>query len=574
MRARGVSYVGAVSFVVFVCVLLVGDAAEVHAGQAEALIEQVLRDTRSAHAAAKELVARAKGLNDSPAVQVRLCEKAYECGMSSPLGYASALAALDILCEIAPGRASMWDARRLNVVRLRYLRCERKDKLAYGRAYVDVLLARAARHGRADRWSDAEKEYGKAYELARTLDLPEGTVIHERLREARLWIAIGEHLSGLKAALAKNPNDAKCRKQLVEMYLIDLDMPIEASRHLTDAIDPTMRKNVSLAAREASDRADADFATLGYWYRVLAGKTQTRLARVRLLVRARDNLTMYLEVHRANDLQRRDVVRTLTAIQAELKALGVRSTVPVPPPTVRVLTLELPKGQTMTFVRIMAGTFTMGSPETEPDREPREGPQRRVTLTTPFYMGVTEVTQGQYAAVMGKNPSKVKGRTNPVERVSWNNAVQFCKVLSRKTGQLVRLPTEAEWEYACRAGTTTAFGFGNDEKDFGAHAWYLDNAGRRTHPVGRKKPNPWGLYDMHGNVWEWCEDGYVNSYANVGVRDPKAPGAGGGGRVRRGGSFIANPKGCRAAHRRGTPRSRSSHYGGFRAVIMFRPPVE
>ena len=128
-----------------------------------------------------------------------------------------------------------------------------------------------------------------------------------------------------------------------------------------------------------------------------------------------------------------------------------------------------------------------------------------------FSIGVHEVTQSQYESVMGANPSYFKGANNPVEQVTWDDAVAFCAKLSSlpaevAAGRVYRLPTEAEWEYACRAGTTTAYSFGDDEKDLVTYAWFSDNSGQSTHAVGEKLPNGWGVYNMHGNVWEWCSD--------------------------------------------------------------------
>jgi len=174
----------------------------------------------------------------------------------------------------------------------------------------------------------------------------------------------------------------------------------------------------------------------------------------------------------------------------------------------------------MKLVLIRPGKFMMGSPDSEQGRESKEGPQHEVVITKPFYMGVTEVTQAQYEAVMGMNPSKFTGPTNPVEYVSWDDAVLFCRKLSEKTGKTARLPTEAEWEYACRAGTKTRFSFGDSDSVLGDYAWWESNCGGKTHPVGQKKPNPWGLYDMHGNVWEWCADRY-GSYSSGVSTDPQ-----------------------------------------------------
>ena len=179
----------------------------------------------------------------------------------------------------------------------------------------------------------------------------------------------------------------------------------------------------------------------------------------------------------------------------------------------------------MVLVPIPAGEFTMGSPESEKDRKDNET-QHLVKITKPYYLGAYEVTQEQYERVMGKNLSDSKGENKPVENVRWSEAVEFCRKLSEKEGVEYRLPTEAEWEYACRAGTSTAYSFGNDESQLGKYAWYRDNS-ISTHPVGELKPNTWGLYDMHGNVWEWCQDLYARGWkttcepwTRLAIRDP------------------------------------------------------
>ncbi|MHC5541803.1 formylglycine-generating enzyme family protein, partial [Singulisphaera rosea] len=184
----------------------------------------------------------------------------------------------------------------------------------------------------------------------------------------------------------------------------------------------------------------------------------------------------------------------------------------------------------MTFVSIPAGEFLMGSSASEQDAEFFEKPQHRVRITRPFHLGVTEVTQGQYRAVTGQNPSQFKGSDDlPVENVSWEDAVAFCKMLNEREkaqlgGDYYRLPTEAEWEYACRAGSTKRYSFGDDEAGLGEFAWFEANSKGKTHPVGEKRPNAFGLNDMFGNVWEWCQDWYDEDYyGQSGNADPLGP---------------------------------------------------
>ena len=165
---------------------------------------------------------------------------------------------------------------------------------------------------------------------------------------------------------------------------------------------------------------------------------------------------------------------------------------------------EITNSIRMKLVLIHPGSFTMGSPVTELDRKPNET-AHEVTLSQSYYLGANEVTQGEYEKVMGANPSNFKGSKNPVETVNWEDAVSFCKKLSempeeKAAGRSYRLPTEAEWEYACRTRSTTSYSFGETAESLGEYAWFGAGLEGKTHPVGLKKPNRWGVYDMHGNV--------------------------------------------------------------------------
>ena len=231
----------------------------------------------------------------------------------------------------------------------------------------------------------------------------------------------------------------------------------------------------------------------------------------------------------------------------------------------------------MKLVLIPKGIFMMGSPESEKGRVGNET-QHEVTISKDYYLGVYEVTQAQYEKMMGKNPSRFQGdnlrgdsANNPVEQVSWEDAVEFCKKLSdlpeeKKAGRIYRLPTEAQWEYACRAGSKTAYGFGEGSKSLGDYAWFGQNSNRQTHPVGEKKSNAWGLYDMHGNVWEWCSDWY-GQHPKGAVSDPVGPPQKAPARVFRGGSWYDDAEYCRSARRLGYFPSGRDDFG-FRVALI------
>jgi len=230
------------------------------------------------------------------------------------------------------------------------------------------------------------------------------------------------------------------------------------------------------------------------------------------------------------------------------------SSPPPPPAKLTPFTEKISKGITLEMVGLPAGKFLMGSPDSDPDAKSYEKPQHQVKINS-FAIGKYPVTQAQYEAVMGTNPSKFPNNPqNPVEKVSWDDAQAFCQKLSQITGKTYRLPTEAEWEYACRAGTTTRFYFGDDANQLGDYAWYDGNSQDKTHPVGQKRPNAWGLYDMSGNVWEWCEDNSHNNYIGA----PKDGSAwltnDNDYHILRGGSWYDFPNYCRSAIRNGNNR--------------------
>lgn len=238
-------------------------------------------------------------------------------------------------------------------------------------------------------------------------------------------------------------------------------------------------------------------------------------------------------------------------------------------PAEKKIVAELGGGVTMEMLLIPAGSFMMGSN----DGDSSEKPVHQVTISKPFWMGKTEVTQAQYKQIMGEAPSHFQGLENPVESVSWNDVVVFCKKLTereRQAGRLpegfeYKLPTGAQWEYACRAGSSTEYCFGDDVGRLDETAWYGDNSDKEAHPVAKKKPNAWGLYDMHGNVWEWCSDWY-GGYLPGSATDPQGADSG-TVRVLRGGCMLSLVSCCRSAERlRGAPSVTGSILG-FRVCL-------
>jgi formylglycine-generating enzyme required for sulfatase activity len=244
--------------------------------------------------------------------------------------------------------------------------------------------------------------------------------------------------------------------------------------------------------------------------------------------------------------------------------------------------------------------FNMGSPNEEPGRDPKSEPVHRVFLDKPFFMALHEVTVGQFKAFVDdakyqtdaessgkgsyeftadgkwkvnpkinwKNPGFEQKDDHPVVCVTWNDAMKFCAWLSKKEGKPYSLPTEAQWECCCRAGSGTKFYFGNDDRDLAQYAWYLENSDRKSHPVGQKKPNGWFFYDMGGNAWEWCRDWYSwDYYLKSPPINPTGPPKG-TQRILRGGGWTGNPRYCRSAHRWRLAPNTSNANVGFRVVQL------
>jgi formylglycine-generating enzyme required for sulfatase activity len=244
--------------------------------------------------------------------------------------------------------------------------------------------------------------------------------------------------------------------------------------------------------------------------------------------------------------------------------------------SIQILNLEMES--------IPEGSFMMGSPKTEEDGYEDERPQHKVKVPA-FMIGKYPITQAQWRVVatlpkvkinLKPDPSSFKGEDRPVEQISWLEAVEFCRRLSNHTRREYRLPSEAEWEYACRAGTTTAYSFGDKANELGEYAWYSENSESQTHPVGQKQPNAFGLYDMHGNVWEWCADDWHESYkgapkdSQIWIKDIKYYEDPETSKLLRGGSWYSDAWGCRSACRIGGHARLQNLNLGFRVVCVVR----
>jgi len=318
-----------------------------------------------------------------------------------------------------------------------------------------------------------------------------------------------------------------------------------------------------------------EVAVLSAWYFGIAQPEQRRLAE-----QQRQEEGLLAEVARLENARREaEQARRTGVVPASLRR-DTTTTTDGRSITISDLNLEL--------VPISAGRFAMGSTKGGAD----EQPMTQVEITRPYWLGKTEVTQGQWEAVMGSNPSSFKGATRPVENVSYDDAVEFCRKLTEReraagrlpSGYEYTLPTEAQWEYACRAGTTTAYSWGNEfelgrcnvENDPGSsetkNVATFERRGLPTDstmPVGQFAANAWGLYDMHGNVWEWCRDWY-GDYPGGTVADPMGP-SWGADRVYRGGSLSSTAAGCRSAYRGNVGPGCRSSYLGFRLALSSVP---
>jgi len=480
----------------------------------------------------KQLLEAAGKVTNQKDFLTLLCEKSYEIAIKDPTGYPTAKAAMDLLAASVPEKKVEALQKVAAMYQRSYAAARAEAKAKAGEALVESLKALADAQAAAEDDDGAGATLKQALAVATTIKSESKAALQAQLAGLASQQQVEKQIAALKAKFDADPKDAASRKEIVRLYLVEMNSPVEAAKFIDETLDEATRKYVPAAAKPIEDAPEAACTELGDWYKGLADQATASASKGAMLQRAKAYYERFVDLHKVDDVARAGATLMLKKIEDALAKLG---RAPEPKSGSASLTLDLGNGVTMKLVLIRPGTFVMGSPGSEQGHKADEGPQHQVTISKPFYMGVTEVTQAQYEAVMGTNHSQFKGPTNPAENVSWEDAVDFCRKLSEKTGKTVRLPTEAEWEYACRAGSKTRFSFGDSESVLGNYAWYKSNSGNNTHPVGQKKPNPWGLYDMLGNVAEWCAD-RCGSYSGESSTDPQGPGSG-GPRVARGGSW-------------------------------------
>lgn len=325
--------------------LLAAVASELRADDAADIAQTIIRESSSRAEAATKILNAARAAKDSLVIQIRLAEMAYEHGKSVPDGYPAAIAALEMLETVSPTRARSWRDKRIDLHRLQYYRSTGKTRAVNGRKYIDLLLAQARSAEQTDNWNDVARYYSQAYQIARALKMPEADSLLESIKTANHHTMLLKRVSAMEKALTENPDDVLARKKLVTTYLVDLDRPSEAAKYLSDKLDPVLRANVALAAKDPATLTAANLFTLGTWYQSLSSKTIMKPAKVRMLTRARDALNLYLDVHDKADAQRLRTTALVKQIEAELTELGAVVVPKVTFPKGMVLAVSFDEGQ-------------------------------------------------------------------------------------------------------------------------------------------------------------------------------------------------------------------------------------
>ena len=512
-------------------VVLVACGGESRAEKTEPLTEELLLSIydgeRSNAGRAEKLLQTATSLNTDKPTQIALLKKAVEFGLKS-LATAKSRhtteTALDRLVKLTYRDVpdSFITDKRIEFYRLCYrlYSRDRNAKLDNQNRLIAALCEGAEFAEQARNWSGSIKAYTEVVYLAARPVSPDLPSLRRKLKRALHMRKVQQQIDLAEKQLKGDPNDAAARAALIKMYLVEYDNPAQAAKYLNDDVDETLRTYIPLAIVKPFEVKTSACKEMAKWYGQVLAKDASLHAKPNMLRHGAIYCDRYLDSPKRDSKEALLLEVIKRNLQKELESLKP-DPLPMPKPETlagSTITLKLGKGISMKLRGI-------------PPRKtlPADRLKGKMVAAFPFYIGTTEVTQEQYQAIMGVNPSHYKGPKNPVEQVSWHDAREFCKKLSAATGRTARLPTEYEWVHACHCGTQTEYFFGGDAGGLGEYAWFKTNCKDRGpehdhhRPVATKKPNYWGLYDMRGNVWEWVFDRYEPP-AEEGKKAPKPAG--------------------------------------------------
>ena len=490
---------------------------------------------------ASRLVGTSMSMRGQPWIQGLLCQKAYELGLKTPAGQPVASAAMKLLIDAAPEYDASANDKLLAVSRMIYARESGDRRKEAGQDVVDAILDRGDESVKARRFTEALGCYKEALALAPQVESDRADETARTIKGLAPALKAEKRVASLRAVLARDANNQAVRTELILAYLGAFDAPAEAASLLTPELDEQLRANVQLAARPVEELDETSCLSLARWHLAIAAVAPAP-DKGAILDKAVACCEQYLRRHPARDA---GLLRYALLMEKIDKAIAEAGHTP------KYVALAMEDGVKMKMVLIQPGSFLMGSPDSE-GRPAFESPRHRVTITRPFYIGVYEVTQEQFEQLIAVSPSRFKGSCNPADQVDFDLAAAFCKTLSARTGKAITLPTEAQWEYACRAGAKTAYFFGSNPEKLGEYAWFSGNSDGRTHAVGLKKPNPAGLYDVYGNALEWCSDAWSIAYDKSWRTDPTGIAfRGSTPHVTRGEFWKSGGESCRSACRHG-----------------------
>ena len=525
---------------------------------------------------AKRLLVMAERSVQRPALMGLAAQHAFDLGLRDPRGFETAEKAIKLLTDNLPADThTMWKGKLNELRRRQFDLAEGPQKEALAASLLAELTTAAEELEKAGEWTKAAKSWKEVGEMA-TIAGKDSKSFTDRsvdAREKAKAIADAQERARMEAeamARAKAEEDARKKRDALRarmmQAIVDRDDPRTALPLARKLEDTGIEARLILAIDPIEELEPAPAADLGRWYLSLATEHEGD-ARTRMMIRAWRYFHHFLNEYEGRDKKSEDVRFSLDALTKDLLDVNVDPNELVRlgrPARVTVETFVNDVG--MRLAKLPDDRFQMGSPDDEPGRRTVEL-QHPVTLTEPFYIGVAEVTQAQWRKVMGDNPSKHKGDDRPVDSVTWAEADDFCRKLGAMDGRVYRLPTEAEWEYACRAGTAGRYADNSYYPD--SIAWYDANGDDASHDAATRLPNAWGLYDMHGNVSEWCAD-YVGLYLAERAVDPTGP-AEGTDRILRGGSYASGAEALRSAARAKAEPTRRSPSIGFRIVMVAAP---